>query len=368
MKKIWKRLSALALSAALLATALTVGAGAAEVASVTVEMRPNVTIVVDGVERTFYNVQGQEVHTLYYQGTHYLPVRAIGELMGKNVNWDGSTKTITLSGSRTSGPVQGTPDTDAKVQNITAEIRPDFTIMVDDTVRTFQDAQGNAVYPMLYQGTNYLPVRAIGELMGKSVSWNGAAKVITLESDSLVTDADSFGPSGTPSGTSSGTSNGNNSGSVIGETAAQAKALAHAGLTAKDVTFVRSHLDWDDGRQVYDVEFYTKDYREYDYEIDAYTGAVLSYDYDAEYWTQSSGNTGNTSSGSYIGEAKAQSIALSAAGFTTSQVSRIRCHLERDDGRWEYQVEFRSGTMEYEFEIDAYTGAILSRDTDSIYD
>ena len=61
--------------------------------------------------------------------------------------------------------------------------------------------------------------------------------------------------------------------------------MAHAGLSASQVTFVRAYLDWDDGRYVYDVEFYTSDYKEYDYEIDAYTGAVLSYDYDADYYT-----------------------------------------------------------------------------------
>ena len=195
MKRLWKRLSTLALGMALFVTTLTVAAGAVEAASVSVEMRPDVEIVVDGTARTFYNVQGQEVHTLYYNGTHYLPVRAIGELMGKNVNWDQSTRTISLAGSRTTGPVQGTPDTSAKTQMITAELHPDFTITVDGVKRTFTDAQGNAVYPMLYQGTNYLPVRAIGELMGKSVSWNGATRTITLSGGSQVTDADSFGPS-----------------------------------------------------------------------------------------------------------------------------------------------------------------------------
>ena len=363
MKRLWNKLSALALGAMLLAGTLTVGAGAAEVTSVTVEMRPNVTILVDGVERTFYNVQGQEVHPLYYQGTHYLPVRAIGELMGRNVNWDGSTKTITLSGTRTTGNVQGTPDTDAQVQNITADIHPDFTIVVDGTVRNFRDAQGKAVYPMLYQGTNYLPVRAIGELMGKEVSWNGATRTITLSGGSLVTDADTFGPSGTGTAASgSSGASGSASSGLISAEEAQAKALAHAGLTSSQVTFVRSHLEWDDGRQVYDVEFYTKDYQEYDYEIDARTGAVLSFDQDAEFYQP------QTNTGSYIGEAKAKSIALSAAGLTESQVSHIRCYLDRDDGRWEYSVEFWSGTMEYEYEIDAYSGAILSRDMDSIYD
>ena len=352
MKKIWRRLSAAALGAATLAALVTVSAGAVGSSVVTVELRPNVEIVVDGVSRTFYNAQGKEVHPLYYQGTHYLPVRAIGELMGKNVNWDGASLTVSLSGTRTGGPVQGTPDTAAKVQRVSAEPHPDFTIVVDGTRRTFTDAQGNAVYPMLYQGTNYLPVRAIGELMGKSVSWNGASRVITLSGTPLVTDADTFGPGGTSAPAN---------GKVIGEAAAKAKALAHAGLNMGQATFLRAELEWDDGRQIYDVEFYTPDNKEYDYEIDALTGEIRSVDYDADHWAPQT-------NGGYIGEAKAKSVALSAAGCSAGEVSGLRCELERDDGRWEYQVEFRKGTTEYEFEIDAVTGKILSQDQESLYD
>ena len=143
---------------------------------------------------------------------------------------------------------------------------------------------------------------------------------------------------------------------------AKAKALAHAGLAETDVTFIKAELDRDDGRLVYDVEFYTSDYKEYDYEIDAATGAILSYDFDAENYIP------QQNTGSYIGAEKAKSVALAHAGVSQSQVTRLRCELEKDDGRWEYQVEFCYGTMEYEYEIDAYTGAILSRDMESIYD
>ena len=110
------------------------------------------------------------------------------------------------------------------------------------------------------------------------------------------------------------------------------------------------------------MEFYTSDYKEYDYEIDAATGAILSYDFDAENYIP------QQNTGSYIGAEKAKSVALAHAGVNQSQVTRLRCELEKDDGRWEYQVEFCYGTMEYEYEIDATTGAILSRDMESIYD
>lgn len=76
----------------------------------------------------------------------------------------------------------------------------------------------------------------------------------------------------------------------------------------------------------------------------------------------------NGGSGNYLGEEKVKSIALQAAGITSSQAKQLKCHLECDDGRWEYDVKFYYGTVEYEYEIDAFTGKILSQDVDSIYD
>ena len=65
--------------------------------------------MVDGVARTFYAINGQEVHPISYGGTTYLPVRSIGELMNKNVDWNNDTKTITLTSPRTTGAATGTP-------------------------------------------------------------------------------------------------------------------------------------------------------------------------------------------------------------------------------------------------------------------
>ena len=152
---------------------------------------------------------------------------------------------------------------------------------------------------------------------------------------------------------------------VVTAEAAKAKALEHAGLTEADVTFIKAELDRENGRTVYDVEFYTADYKEYDYEIDAASGEILSFDYDAEHYAPSSGS--GTDTGDYIGEAEAKRIALAeVSGAADSDVRYAR--LDWDDGRAEYEVKIVLGTTEYEFEIDAVTGVILSRDSDSIYD
>ena len=76
------------------------GSGWGGVSSLAMRLRPDYTIIIDGAERDFYNAAGQQVHPVAYDGTTYLPVRAIGELMGRNVDWNESTKTVTLSGTR----------------------------------------------------------------------------------------------------------------------------------------------------------------------------------------------------------------------------------------------------------------------------
>ncbi len=349
----------------LLMGALPVGAAAASVDTVSATISPDITIAVDDEVQTFFSAAGAQVHPVVYNGTTYLPLRAIGELMGKNVNWDQSALTITLSGTRGAPATAGTRDAAPTQQTIQAQLRPDFTIVVDGVSRTFTDAQGNTVYPLLYSGTTYLPLRAIGELMGKTVSWDPATRTAGLSSGSLVTDADSFGelPDATqPSPETNAPGSG--AGSKIGEDQAKRIALDHAGLTESQVTLIHVTLELDDGRWGYDVEFYTAGYQEYDYEIDAFTGAILKFDYDAEDWSAPQQDT----NASQIGIDNARSIALERAGLDSSQVTFTKAELEHDDGRWEYEIEFVSGAWEYECEIDAYSGAVLVFERGSIHD
>lgn len=61
---------------------------------------------------------------------------------------------------------------------------------------------------------------------------------------------------------------------------------------------------------------------------------------------------------------EAQAIALEHAGFTEDQVTWLRTEYEIDDGVPQYEVQFHQGRWEYDYEINADTGAILSYDRD----
>ncbi len=56
----------------------------------------NIKIVIDGVTITPRNANGAVVEPFIYNGTTYLPVRAVGNAIGKQVTWDGKAKTVYL--------------------------------------------------------------------------------------------------------------------------------------------------------------------------------------------------------------------------------------------------------------------------------
>lgn len=88
--KVWKRLGALALCAALLC-----GGVLAANATRTIEVQyMDIKLVVDGVQVTPKDANGTVVEPFVYNGTTYLPVRAVGAALGKEVDWEGNTRTV----------------------------------------------------------------------------------------------------------------------------------------------------------------------------------------------------------------------------------------------------------------------------------
>ena len=146
------------------------------------------------------------------------------------------------------------------------------------------------------------------------------------------------------------------------ETEAMAIALAHAELTESDVTDLVIRLDRDDHRRHWEIRWKTADWV-YDYDIDPDTGAILEWEREPSRRTKTDTHSPAADSGSLTRE-EAQAIALDHAGFTADQVTGLRISRDRDDATPTYEVEFRVGRWEYEYEIHAETGRILDFDKD----
>ena len=132
----------------------------------------------------------------------------------------------------------------------------------------------------------------------------------------------------------------------IGMEAAKSAALKHAGLST--AVFTKAERDYDDGRWEYELEFHT-DSAAYEVTVDAATGRVLDYE-------KENLRGGSTSD---IGAQAAKSAALRHAGLSEGQVQELQVEWDNEHGRAVYEVEFKSGGMEYEYVIDAATGSVL---------
>ena len=150
--------------------------------------------------------------------------------------------------------------------------------------------------------------------------------------------------------------NSSEEGYITAQQARQA-ALVDAGLTEGEVTFIKTRMDQDDGTMLYEIEFCT-DSKTYEYEIDARTGAVLTAD----------SETGSlpTDPDQRITAAQAREKVLEHLGMEAGEVTFKKVELDHDDNRMRYEIVLVAGSREYEYELDAQDGAVLSWDYEEL--
>lgn len=193
----------------------------------------------------------------------------------------------------------------------------------------------------------------------------------------------------------------------ISEEEAISAALERAGVNEADATGLKAKMEYEDGVMVYDVEFRAGN-REYDVDINATDGTVVKYesDIDDDYYespnqnnntssgtnnntNQNNNASGNTNSGnnssagnnsttsssannggsqgdssSLIPADTARSNAFSHAGVSASDVYDLDMELDMERGVQVYEIEFKSGRMEYEYVVSATSGEILHSERD----
>lgn len=181
-------------------------------------------------------------------------------------------------------------------------------------------------------------------------------KVVSFEKD-----RDDDAPAKTTAKTAAKTTAG-----IITADKAKSLALAHAGITADGTVFEKVELDEDDGMLKYELEFRNGNV-EYECNIHARTGKVLDFEKDidddrAPVKTTAKVTTKTTAG--IITADKAKSLALTHAGITAEGTVFEKAELDEDDGVLKYELEFKNGNVEYEYNIHAKTGNILDFEKD----
>lgn len=142
----------------------------------------------------------------------------------------------------------------------------------------------------------------------------------------------------------------------IGRDAAVDAALGHAGVTRSEVRKLDVDLDYEHGSMVYEVEFEVGA-AEYEYDIGAADGDIVWYEIERDGTVEQGGSAIDGKAA--ISSDDAKTAALNHAGLTTAQVTHLKAELDREGGKLVYEIEFKSGGHEYEYVIDAATGAVI---------
>ena len=158
-------------------------------------------------------------------------------------------------------------------------------------------------------------------------------------------------------------------------------------VSSSDLYF--EDIDFDLDKGIYEVEVWYINDAAYEYKIDAKEGKIIYTDF--KYFTNQNNssngnnkNNGNSNSNSNNGNSngqnslngvtasitldEAKNIAITNAGLDINNVQFTREELEHDNHTLVYELEFFSNNIEYDYEINATTGDIISFDRDSIYD
>ena len=153
-------------------------------------------------------------------------------------------------------------------------------------------------------------------------------------------------------------------------------AFKDAGVNKNDVIICKQGTDFENGREVYVVEFLQEGKTKFEYEIAAADGTIVFHEQepwekedDLEYQGLLHPETATENKGgeetAAIAKTEAKEIALKDAGLSETDVTITKCRIDFDDGVEKYEVEFRTADgYEYEYEIDVETGKILDKDVE----
>jgi len=163
--------------------------------------------------------------------------------------------------------------------------------------------------------------------------------------------------------TQSTSANQNNTGKLL--TVSQAKSIALKAVEGKvdDVDLERRN-----GQTFYEVEIDRKGKPDVTVRLDAYTGKVLAvvndddYDDDDDYRDNGTGNSSSASASNQVKLTVAQASNIALKQVTGGKVTKVE--LDRDNGRYVYEIELRTAQGEADVDIDANTGKVLSFDQD----
>ena len=156
----------------------------------------------------------------------------------------------------------------------------------------------------------------------------------------------------------------------LSEDEVRAIVFNHAGVNANDVREFEIELDDEHGIWVYEVEFKAGNI-EYDYVVNAVTGEIIKSETEVDDDPTAAPGTPRPTAqptqqpgSEFLSEDEIRAIVFNHAGVNANDVREFEIELDDEDGIWVYEVDFKAGNIEYDYVVNAVTGAIIRVETE----
>lgn len=132
----------------------------------------------DSVDCDLYvpkDVNGNEVKVFAYNGTTYLPARAISNVFNADIKWDSENDSISITTNGKNLKYEENPPlvNNNELKNEVLKAYKGMKVYINGEEFIPRDVNGNKVEVYVINGTTYLPVRAICDVYGAYIEWTG---------------------------------------------------------------------------------------------------------------------------------------------------------------------------------------------------
>lgn len=121
------------------------------------------------------DVNGNEVTVFAYNGTTYLPIRAISNVFNADIKWNSIDNSISITTNGQKLKYEENPPlvNNNDLKNETLKAYKGMKVYIDGKEFIPKDVNGNVVDIYVINGTTYLPIRAICDVYGAYIEWTG---------------------------------------------------------------------------------------------------------------------------------------------------------------------------------------------------
>lgn len=153
--------------------------------SIEISLDDTIVITYENRAQRCLNESGEIVYPATYNNSTYLPVRALCYILGLNITWDNNRRVVNIEDDTSVKTPE--PNGEVGATGIVGALEDrSIAVTYNGIEQKLVDTNNVRIYPIVYDGTTYLPVRYIGELLDCGIGWDRESRTVSINGGDFI--------------------------------------------------------------------------------------------------------------------------------------------------------------------------------------